>query len=216
MSTLFEHLKDGTGEASEYTHLKAESAKFDFETRKAFSANPRFLDQYFDPSDFAYDVELAEGVVTCLDEAIGGDICKCFENFIAQPLDTIAASSSGTESIIAVMESFNSVVRGLRNLATQAAMRRKVPAAIWFPVLFNAPLSLIHRLPTLPTALKSALVPSLTVLARSILQMATNMGIQNSSSNAVTWHLVIPNWSVYGTLFFFIERFAQSKTPTNQ
>lgn len=204
-SSSFKDASLGEGSVPQLTQLREKSAQFEAQVRSSFQANPRFVDQYFDKSDFAYDATICESILEVLEEHFRS-IADSFSTIASRPISGFNASSPESLQLIELISSYAHISRGLRNLATQVNIRTKPHKTSYLPYFLEAPLELIRLAKDISSPEIQGLKASLQGLSRSIFQLATNMSVLNSGPNLeLIYAHILPAWVWYVETIFFNE-----------
>lgn len=198
-SSTFKDASLGDVSIDKLTQLREKSAEFEAQVRSSFKANPRFVDQYFDKSDFAFNATLSEALLGALEEHLRS-VADSFSVISSKPLSGFDASSSIAQQVLELINTYTNITKGVRNLSTQVHIRTKPHKTSYLPYLLEAPLELIRQAKDIKSAETPALMSSLLGLARSIFQLAANMSVQNSNPNLeVIYAHIFPAWVGYVT-----------------
>lgn len=197
LSEEFDNLSPNYDKLPRLQELRQWTAEFEKNTREAFATNSRFIDQYFEASDFAYDVLLTKVLLSTLKEHFGR-ICQAFSRVAAESVNLAPLITNNAEPLRLFVENFGSVVRALRNLMTQSAMRREVGKMDWLPILFNGPIPLFTACLAIGKSAKDEkFLATMSLFTRSVLQFAINFGVSANSNATLTWPLIVPQWILY-------------------
>lgn len=174
------------------------ASEFEKRVRDAFVEDQRFLDQFSDPRDFNSNPKLASMVLDTLNKHFS----SCF-NSISISVSPVSASSAPDRLSIlktahVYLKAIASLVRVLRNLATQATIR--AAKLDFLPSLFQAPLDVVTAATAISSSLDATTMEIVGGLARSVVQFASNL-VSNSTQNCVdaVWPLVFPSWVRYAS-----------------
>lgn len=205
-----------SNETADWDHIENQVVKsassFEQKIRSSFRANPRFVDQYFDKTDFAHDVSLGQALIEVLEQRLAS-IAALFNKFAKSHFFAEHADPDNYKRAIKIVELFTFVIQGLRNLSTQSSLRQELPKKNFLGSLLEAPLPLVSFAAELnDDPCYKGLKEQVCALSRAMFQLATNLSIQNSPKNIdIVWVHMLPAWTRYD-LKYFVESFFSCNT----
>jgi hypothetical protein len=189
--SLYHHKEQCLSNEQDVAYLVSKTTEFEKQARNAFMANPRFIEQFFDPVDFAYDNELTACLLQVLKSRLEA-IMKDISETIA--LVTQQTSFASNNALPLYLDAVSALIRGLRNLSTQTQIRKTLLQSALLTIPFYY---LMQQSLAATSQLSAIMKSSLSSLSRSIVQFANNLCVSNSANMDIVWSAAFPTWLMY-------------------
>lgn len=197
MASIQSILADFSGEELIYEELKQKTSDFEKTARASFGANPRFISQFFEPTDFSYDVSLCKALLSTLETGFKAATERIFTYSVPTVFRGALLNPTSLKKMKLYIAFYQELFKALRFLATQASLRKGLGNLVSFPALFNSPLELLIQLFSVRNSLDNEFLILIVGFVRSALQFGHNFSIHGSEAFSVVWPLIMPKWVLY-------------------